>query len=115
MGDGVDGEAREGLGERRREALAMGLLVLLPAARGVDAIKHAERYPRYGFFVEAKSELATVLALATCNRATHAAGLSDAVWMAHCRSIEVQLPAAEFAEKSWAAHQATRWRENIGL
>ena len=31
VGDGVDGEAREGLGERRRQALAMGLLVLLPA------------------------------------------------------------------------------------
>ena len=46
VGDRVDGEAREGLGERRREALAMGLLVFLPAARGVDAKEISEAWPK---------------------------------------------------------------------
>ena len=46
VGDGVDGEAREGLGERRREALAMGLLVFLPTARGFDAKEICEAWPK---------------------------------------------------------------------
>ena len=46
VGDRVDGEAREGLGERRRQALAMGLLVFLPAARGVDAKEICEAWPK---------------------------------------------------------------------
>ena len=42
-----------------------------------------------------------MLALATCNRATHAASLSDAVWKAHCRSIDAHACIYGFAIKAF--------------